>query len=465
MKLRAILILIGLAIVIGMSGYAQDEWQYEGRVGGIEWTEDAILVWTPDTIQLYDPDDYTLLHELTTPGTVVSVRWHDPYLLLTFEDDFHFEIWHPSGEKRFSGDEFFDWGSERVAVRQEEHLVVWDFLTNTEIAQVPGAGRTIFSPDLRHALHLNDNIELWQVDTMQSTVVAEGQGYAGAWKSDGTQFIITESGTATLIDRDSLDALWQVDFELPAGGGISVQWTPDESLIWGQIGRTNIYIWEPTSGDQLAHLDTGQFIGDVAWSGDQLAISFAAMEQQLRIWDARSGDQNLGLDMSFDYIGASWSGDGRYLAAQTYDVGVTIIEAASGVELASFEALGQPPLAWHPSQPRLLVGNEQHITVVDLRDHPAVVYADPAHELRCLGCHKVDGLASPLADIMSQERTLPDGTTTTVDEAYLRGLLTTPDAYIPPNSMPGLPAHLQLATMMSPEQVEALIVYIKGLSE
>ncbi len=466
--MRAILFLL---LVIGAlipvdNGRAQDQWQFDTEVGGIEWHDEAILIWTFDAIYLYDSESYVLLDELVMPGRLSSVQWNAPYLLLTFEEDFHVEIWNTDAEVLYSSPNVVSWGDDRVVTRLDDRLVVWDFIAGAEIAEFPADDAMIFSPDCRHALHLTDAVHLWNVDTMQSTEVSTIPGYAADWKADGSQFIITGlDGTATLYDAISLEPQWEVEFELPAGGTISVQWTPDESLVWGQLGRTTISVWDPSSGELLTHLDTGQFIGDVQWHEDKLLVSFAAMEDQLQIWDARNDDQLLELDMSIDYLGAFWSANGRYLAARTFDAGISILEAASGVELWSYAVAGLPILAWHPTEPKLLAADGSTVVRYDMTALPIVLYADPAHELGCLGCHQVDGLAAPLAGIVGETRTLPDGATATVDAIYLQGLLTEPDRYIPSGSMPGLPAHQQLTATMTTEQIESLVNYILELSK
>ena len=83
----------------------------------------------------------------------------------------------------------------------------------------------------------------------------------------------------------------------------------------------------------------------------------------------------------------------------------------------------------------------------------------------CVGCHTADGVsaAGPTwLGLYGKEETLDDGTTVTVDEAYLRESILDPNAKIVegflPNIMPG-----DFAEKLSDSQLDLLIEYIKVL--
>ena len=83
----------------------------------------------------------------------------------------------------------------------------------------------------------------------------------------------------------------------------------------------------------------------------------------------------------------------------------------------------------------------------------------------CEGCHTADGVgaAGPTwLGLYGKEETLDDGTTVTVDEAYLRESILDPNAKIVegflPDIMPG-----DFAERLSDSQLDLLIEYIKVL--
>lgn len=83
----------------------------------------------------------------------------------------------------------------------------------------------------------------------------------------------------------------------------------------------------------------------------------------------------------------------------------------------------------------------------------------------CVGCHTVDGGsgAGPTwLGLYGKEETLDDGTTVTVDEAYLRESIVDPNAKVVkdflPNMMPG-----DFGDKLTDPQLDLLIEYIKSL--
>jgi len=88
-----------------------------------------------------------------------------------------------------------------------------------------------------------------------------------------------------------------------------------------------------------------------------------------------------------------------------------------------------------------------------------------ARQFGCLGCHSTDGtklIGPSWKGLFGREETLADGTTVTVDEAYLKESILDPNAKIvqgfSPNMMPSYRDRL------SGEEIEALIAFIKSLA-
>lgn len=92
--------------------------------------------------------------------------------------------------------------------------------------------------------------------------------------------------------------------------------------------------------------------------------------------------------------------------------------------------------------------------------------AELAQSQGCLGCHSVDGsqLVGPTwLGLYGTQEPLEDGTSVLVDEEYIRTSILEPGAQITRGYANLMPATYQ--DMLSEEQIEALIEYIKSLGE
>ena len=102
-------------------------------------------------------------------------------------------------------------------------------------------------------------------------------------------------------------------------------------------------------------------------------------------------------------------------------------------------------------------------TPTDTPVAPPVDGATLAQEQGCLGCHSTDGrdgIGPTWKGLVGKEEKLDDGTTVTVDDAYLRESILNPNAKIVErfvaNLMPG-----NFRDRLSDQQIEAIIEYIK----
>ncbi len=87
-------------------------------------------------------------------------------------------------------------------------------------------------------------------------------------------------------------------------------------------------------------------------------------------------------------------------------------------------------------------------------------------EKTCAGCHAVDGstLVGPTwKGLYRSEVKLADGTSTTADEAYLRESMLDPSAKTVEGFPSGLMETVIKPGMLSEEEVDGLIAYIKSL--
>jgi len=88
-----------------------------------------------------------------------------------------------------------------------------------------------------------------------------------------------------------------------------------------------------------------------------------------------------------------------------------------------------------------------------------------ARTYACIGCHTADGadVAGPTwKGLYSKEETLIDGTTVTVDEAYVRESILNPNAKIVEGYIPDIMPN-DFAERLTDSQLDLLVEYIKIL--
>ena len=70
----------------------------------------------------------------------------------------------------------------------------------------------------------------------------------------------------------------------------SVAWSPDGSRIAaGSFG--GVQVWDAVTGEELLNLERGHWVGSVAWSPDGRYILTKSWRSEIRIWDVTSGEQ------------------------------------------------------------------------------------------------------------------------------------------------------------------------------
>lgn len=85
-----------------------------------------------------------------------------------------------------------------------------------------------------------------------------------------------------------------------------------------------------------------------------------------------------------------------------------------------------------------------------------------AQDVGCLSCHSTgtdDGLGPGLGGIWGEQRTFVDGSTGTVDEAYLRRSILEPDAQVVDGFPPIMPQ-----IRLSDEELEGVVAYVREVA-
>ncbi|MDA1096728.1 MAG: cytochrome c [Chloroflexi bacterium] len=84
----------------------------------------------------------------------------------------------------------------------------------------------------------------------------------------------------------------------------------------------------------------------------------------------------------------------------------------------------------------------------------------------CRGCHTINGFAAMAPTwkgLFGSEGALTDGTTVIADEAFIRESIIDPDAKVVAGFRPGFMTQ-DLADQLTPEQVEALVAFIRSVA-
>jgi cytochrome c2 len=95
---------------------------------------------------------------------------------------------------------------------------------------------------------------------------------------------------------------------------------------------------------------------------------------------------------------------------------------------------------------------------------PAAHGARLAQDLGCLACHATDRqrkVGPGWGQLYGSQSTLADGSTATVDDAYLEEAIVRPDARIAGGYAPGVMPSYE--TLTTPEQREAIVAYLRSL--
>jgi WD40 repeat protein len=177
-----------------------------------------------------------------------------------------------------------------------------------------------------------------------------GPVYSLVWSPDGNVLAWANHGQVKLWDATAgaeLDTL---------GGHASyvwgVAWSPDGSVLASASQDGTVRLWEATTYEELALLDTG-WAFSVSWSpeGEQLAIGTSSGEVQ--IWNVESGEVLRTLSGTSLIISVGWSPDGRTIATGQWDGDIVLWDVASGRQLNVFTGYTSARcdtngLAWSP---------------------------------------------------------------------------------------------------------------------
>jgi WD40 repeat protein len=132
-----------------------------------------------------------------------------------------------------------------------------------------------WSPDATQLAVRNGNAtEIWDIEANECVRRFDGGSASLVWSPDGSRFVLSASGEATIHDAASGNALHELD-DPPLGPAKTwprLSWSPDSRHIAGR-GR----IWDAETGEVIARLPGAALAGETgapAWSPDGATLAY-----------------------------------------------------------------------------------------------------------------------------------------------------------------------------------------------
>ena len=155
-------------------------------------------------------------------------------------------------------------------------------------------GSVSWSPDGSRIATGSDGVWVWDAVTGKELLSLErGRGFGSVvWSPDGSRIAAGSFGGVWVWDAVTGEEL----LSLKRGHGLkrghwvdSVAWSPDGSRI--ATGPDGVWVWDAVTGKELLSLEHGSQVDSVVWSPDGRYILTKSWRSEIRIWDVTSGEQ------------------------------------------------------------------------------------------------------------------------------------------------------------------------------
>ena len=153
-----------------------------------------------------------------------------------------------------------------------------------------GFGSVVWSPDgSRIATGSFGGVRVWDAVTGKELLNLEHDHWVDsvAWSPDGSR-IVTSSSFDDLRVWDAVTGKELLNLE-HSHWVDSVAWSPDGSRI--ATGPDGVWVWDAVTGKELLSLEHGSQVDSVVWSPDGRYILTKSWRSEIRIWDVTSGEQ------------------------------------------------------------------------------------------------------------------------------------------------------------------------------
>ncbi|HWG45247.1 MAG TPA: WD40 repeat domain-containing protein [Gemmataceae bacterium] len=325
-----------------------------------------------------------------TPATkhwndIETIRWSpDGSKILTSGQDQRLIIWEAKTGRQlrsiaatsataaeratWSGD-----GARVLAGPRDYKMTLWDVVSGKRLRTLYGPSFSVICGCLNRDGSLGvlgtarGTVLVW--DPKTGEIVQTLSGHAKAISSIG----ITNDGTTAITgSEDATAVVWDVAASKPIAtlkghkGRIrTVALTQDgKTAITTSEDRSTI-IWDARSGtprhtlggnfDPVARLECSDD-GNVVLTGDSLSI---------RLWDGKTGKKTGSIDLKGHTSAIGLSPDGtKYALARGSELGVWDVKTGERLPIDFGTNGAVLCLAWHPKQPKLLVGSDTHHAMI-----------------------------------------------------------------------------------------------------
>ena len=146
-----------------------------------------------------------------------------------------------------------------------------------------------WSPDgKRIATGADDGVRVWDVVTGEGLFSLEhgSKVRSVAWSPDGRRIAAASDGGVRVLDAVTGEELLNLEHSSQVD---SVAWSPDGSRI--ATGPDGVWVWDAVTGKELLSLEHGSQVDSVVWSPDGRYILTKSWRSEIRIWDVTSGEQ------------------------------------------------------------------------------------------------------------------------------------------------------------------------------
>ena len=189
-------------------------------------------------------------------------------------------VWSPDGS--------------RIAAGSAGGVRFWDAVTGEYLFSLEHSHwvrSVVWSPDgSRIAAGSAGGVRVWDAVTGEGLFSLERSRLVRSvvWSPDGSRIATGFVGDGVRV----LDAVTGKELlSLECGRGVeSVAWSPDSSRIaTGSFGAARV--WDAVTGKELLSLEHGSQVDSVVWSPDGRYILTKSWRSEIRIWDVTSGEQ------------------------------------------------------------------------------------------------------------------------------------------------------------------------------
>jgi WD40 repeat protein/nucleoside phosphorylase len=221
---------------------------------------------------------------------------------------------------------------------------------------------------------------------------AGGDNTVRVWDADEGHTLLTYHGPPTPLPRVNISTTIY-----------ALAWAPEGLRIASAGNGSQIYVWDATTGDDLAiydgHTGIWSAVYAVTWSPDGSHIAsacsmLAGKDKTIHVWDVSTGktlstyDTPFKVMPNFSVLAAAWSPDGTHLAAVLYDPNMICIwRKGTRHTIATYRnASSYSDLAWSPDGSKIAAANTNHkVEIWDIKtDKNTRTYAGHRDRVRAV---------------------------------------------------------------------------------